>query len=375
MGRPGFPHALVAFCALAALPARASADEPAPPPPAAERPLELEELLSFLRKRNAERYAIRAPAGIDEARYLTIGGIEQWVTVRGRDRRNPVLLLLHGGPGDVTTPWSYAILEAWERRFTIVQWDQRGAGRTLRASGRAIAPTISVERLVDDGIEIVERVREQLGKRKVVLLGHSFGSILGIRMARRRPDLFHAYVGTAQVADAARAPAVAYAALLARARRAGDERALADLRRVGPPPYASGEGYAVQRRWANAFEGADTFLSSTIGLALVAPGGSTQALLDSAEGQMLSAGKLVPETATLRPADLGLELAVPVVFIQGADDFTTPTELARRYLEAIKAPRKAFVSLEGAGHFAVFMEPRRFLTELVRRVAPLARDE
>jgi pimeloyl-ACP methyl ester carboxylesterase len=326
-----------------------------------------DELASFLRARNAKQYAITSPNGIDEGSFVMLGGIEQWVTVRGRDRDNPVLLFLHGGPGDVTNPWSFALFAPWQRYFTVVQWDQRGAGRTLRKTGRKVAPTITVDRIVRDGIELAEHLRKRLGKDKIVLLGHSFGSIIGVLLARARPDLFLAYVGTGQVADEVRNYSAAYDALLKKARAVGDQTAIDELNRVGPPPYKSGEGFGVQRKWSNAFEGADQFLPGTIGLTLVAPGNSVQDLNDAVDGQILSGERLVPQTKSMGPKELGLEFAVPVFFIHGAEDFTTPTELARQYLESIKAPRKEFVPVQGGGHFAVFMKSDQFLKELVSR--------
>jgi pimeloyl-ACP methyl ester carboxylesterase len=327
-----------------------------------------EELASFLRTRNAKQFAINSPKGIDESGFVTLGDIEQWVTNRGQDRDNTVLLFLHGGPGDVTNPWAFALFAPWQKHFTVVQWDQRGAGRTLRKSGRKVAPTITVERIVQDGIELAEYLRKRFGKDKIVIVGHSFGSIIGLQMARARPDLFVAYVGTGQVADETRNYSVAYEALLKKARAVGDQTAVDELTRVGSPPYKSGEGYGVQRKWSNAFEGADQFLPGTIGLALVAPGYSVQDFNDSVDGQMLSGERLVPQTRSKGPKELGLEFGIPVFFIQGAEDFTTPTELARQYLESIKAPRKAFVPIEGGGHFAVFMKSDQFLKELVSRV-------
>jgi pimeloyl-ACP methyl ester carboxylesterase len=127
----------------------------------------------------------------------------------------------------------------------------------------------------------------------------------------------------------------------------------------------------VQRKWANAFEGADQFLWGTIGLTLVAPGSSVQDINDSVDGQMLSSERLVPQTKSSGPKDLGLEFSIPVFFIQGAEDFTTPTALARDYLDSIKAPRKGFVTINGGGHFAVFMHSDQFLQELVKLVGPL----
>jgi pimeloyl-ACP methyl ester carboxylesterase len=332
----------------------------------------LDELVSSIRARNARKYAISSPKGIDEAQYVKIGDIEQWITIRGWDRDNPVLLFLHGGPGDVTNPWTFALFAPWEKHFTVVQWDQRGAGRTLRKSGPAVAPTITVDRMVQDGIELTEYLLKHLGKKKIIIVGHSFGSILGVGMAKARPDLFYAYVGTGQVGDETKNYFVAYDALLKKAKAVGDQRAIEELSYAGPPPYESGDGYRVQWKWANAFEGVDEFLYGTLGLALVAPGKSVQDINDSGDGQVLSAERLVPQTKSMGPKELGLEFSIPMFFIQGAEDFTTPTSLARGYLDSIKAPRKEFVTIANGGHFAVFMHSDQFLQELVKRVRPLA---
>jgi len=253
-----------------------------------------------------------------------------------------------------------------------VQWDQRGAGRTLRRTGPAVVPTMTVDRMAQDGIEVAEYLRTHLQKDKIIVVAHSFGSILGLRMVLARPDFFYAYVGTGQVADEQRNYSVAYDALLKKAQATASQQALNDLHRVGPPPYKSGEGYRLQRKWANRFEGADQFLLGTIGLTLVAPGTSVQDMNDDADGQALSAERLVPQTTSLEQKDLGLNFAVPIFFLQGAQDFTTPTELARRYLASIKAPRKEFVPLRGGGHFAVFMNSDQFLEVLIKLVRPLA---
>jgi pimeloyl-ACP methyl ester carboxylesterase len=330
-----------------------------------------DQTLSFLRERNARQYAIDPAKGVDEASYVSIGGIEQWVTIRGEDRSNPVLLFLHGGPGDVTNPWSFAMFAPWEGHFTVVQWDQRGAGRTLSKSGPPVASTMTLDRMTQDGIELTEYLCEHLGKRKVILVAHSFGTILGLRMIRERPDLFFAYVGTGQVADETQNYTVAYEALLKKARAAGNQQALDELKSIGPPPYANGEGSGVQRKWANRFEGADRFLYGTLGLALVAPGYSVRDLSDSIDGQILSGERLVPQTRSETMKELGLKFAIPMFFFEGTEDFTTPTELARKYLEAIQAPRKEFVPISG-GHFAVFMNSDQFLRELVAHVLPLA---
>ena len=190
-------------------------------------------------------------------------------------------------------------------------------------------------------------------------------------MAKKRPELFYAFVGTGQVADPARNYSVAYAALMEKASREGNSRALQELNEVGPPPYKDGKGFAVQRKWANLFEGGDVCIASMLGFALTAPGYLLGDINDWFEGQSVSAEHLVPQTSVLDPKLLGGEFAVPVFVIQGAEDFTTPTSLAKNYLKSLHASRKAFATIDGAGHFAVFTKQDVFLKELRARVLPL----
>ncbi len=271
----------------------------------------------------------------------------------------------------MTNPWSFAMFAPWEAQFTVVQWDQRGAGKTLSKSGPSVAPTMTLDRMTRDGIELTEYLCKHLGKRKVVLLAHSFGTIMGLRMIRDRPDLFFAYVGTGQVADETRSYTVAYEALLKKAQAIGNQPAIGELKSIGPPPYTSGQGYQVQRKWSNRFEGADRFLYGTLGLTLAAPGGSVRDINDSVDGQIFSGEQLVPQARSETMKELGLKFAIPIFFFEGTEDFTTPTDLARKYLEGIQAPRKEFVPIPG-GHFAMFMNSDQFLKELVAHVLPLA---
>jgi len=326
----------------------------------------------FVRARNARDYAINTPNGIDEAKYIEVGGIQQWITIRGEDRNNPVLLFLHGGPGDATNPWGYAGFRLWLKHFTVVQWDQRGAGRTFGKNRDAPREAITIARMTQDGVELADVLRKQLGKDKIVLVGHSWGSILGVHMVKARPELFSVFVGTGQVGDQATSYTVAHQELLKKAAALGDERALRELREVGPPPYADGRGYGVQRRWSNFFEGADAFIASMMGFALVAPGYTLRDLNDWFDGQIVSSQRLVPQTSTLEAGTLTGDFAVPVLVIQGAEDFTTPTRLARSFVDSIRAPAKWFVTIDG-GHFAVFMKTSAFLDQLVARVLPLTR--
>ena len=359
-------EALLALGALALSSSSSSRDSPAIPDNEFRK---FEKYNNFVRKRHADDYAITTPNGINQAKYLNIGGIQQWVTVRGEDLDNPVVLLLHGGPGDCTNPWGYAGFRTWLKDYTIVQWDQRGAGRTLGRNGLAIANTVTIDRMVQDGVELADAVRTWLRKNQIVLLGHSWGSVLGALIARKAPQFFQAYVGTGQVGHTAGAYDVAFTALLAEARVRGEGRAIRELQEIGPPPYKDGRGYQVQRRWSNFFEGADAFIASMVGFALTAPGYTIRDVNDWSDGMVLSAEKLISQENALSPALLGGRFKLPVFVIQGEADFTTPASLAKAFVDHLEAPRKAFVTIKG-GHFAVFMHSPEFLRQLSALLVP-----
>jgi proline iminopeptidase len=132
---------------------------------------------------------------------VRIGGIDQWVSIRGDDRRNPVLIVLHGGRGYVDMPMSWWFGRGWEEYFTVVYWDQRAAGKTYLPNDPATTKlTLTLERMVADAEELITWVRRDLGKQKVFLLGHSFGSYLGVQIAQRHPEWLYAYIGVGQLA-------------------------------------------------------------------------------------------------------------------------------------------------------------------------------
>src|SRR5262249_30221505 len=196
---------------------------------------------------------LATPIGIDEGVFVSVGGIEQWITIRGRARSNPLLLLLHGGPGNAFQSFTRRTFLDWEREFTVVQWDQRGAGKTFGRSG-PVGGDVTLDRMVLDGAEVAEFVRRRLGKEKVILLGLSWGSVLGVHLAKARPDLFSAYVGTGQVVSRRAGKLQAYTQLMAEAWARQDARAQHELAAIGPPPYDSTAKSLVHTRWANRYE-------------------------------------------------------------------------------------------------------------------------
>ena len=176
-------------------------------------------------------HAQRSAQRIEEAAFITIGGIEQWITIRGDDRRNPVLLLLHGGPGDVQSPF-VATYAPYEKDFVLVQWDQRGMGRTFAKNGVA---GVTLEKLVADGIALAKQLHTRFPRAPLILFGHSWGSIIATGMVQQRPDLFTAYVGTGQVTSWAGMVQFQFDFLKERYKEKGDAAALATLEAIGQP--------------------------------------------------------------------------------------------------------------------------------------------
>ena len=326
---------------------------------------------AYLQHQNAQLLAIRNPNGIDEGIYVEVGGIEQWVQIRGQDRNNPVILCLHGGPGASWLPLTPLFMQ-WERRFTVVQWDQRGAGKTVETTGDAVAETMSVDRMAQDGLEVSEFLRNHLHKKKLILLGHSWGSILGIRMVKKRPDLFSAYIGTGQVSNVRRSLQLANDEAFRKARAADDSRAVRELQRIGPPPYDGPENLLALFHWLGSYGGESDRIavSSLGGLMFGAPNYSLWDIYNRARGfTRVPTWRLYREILSTDLSRLGPNFNVPIYFFQGADDEITLTAVTREYFDSIVGPHKEFVLLEGAGHFAVWSMHDRFLQELEARLS------
>jgi len=313
---------------------------------------------------------IRTPNGIAERGFVRIGGIDQWVTIRGQNRRNPAILVLHGGPGDADSQLAY-LLRPWERDFTVVQWDQRGAGRTYGRYGDG-TPDMTLDRLIEDGAEVADYVRKRLGQPKIILLGHSWGSALGVQLLERHPGLFSAYVGTGQIVDTADLDRDRYAYVLSRLIADHRNAAVAQLRRLGPPPYRTDAQDEAVRSWLNRYlaEADKTYLYTSMAVMMRNPNdgfGDVQTLMKGHLSFSLPKMRQAYEAIDL-PA-LGYDMPAPFFVIDGRDDRLTPPALAEAYFQKIRAPRKAMV-LIGGGHFAFLSNAGAFLDVLDRQVRP-----
>ncbi|HWA03709.1 MAG TPA: alpha/beta hydrolase [Rhizomicrobium sp.] len=323
---------------------------------------------------------IVTPRGIEESRSVDINGTRQWISVRGRDRDNPILLFLHGGPAAPEMPTAWTFQGPWEDYFTVVQWDQRGAGKTYNANDPAkIAPTMTLAQMNDDVDAMVRHLLAAYGRKKIFVLGHSWGSILGLSLARRHPEWLYAYVGMGQVIDPARAEHESYLAALAEARARGDATAIRELGAIAPYPGKDGslplDKIDIERKWSVKFGGLAYGRDSyafyyRAGRLSPDYGDADFEAID--KGSELSLPKLLPAMAATDFED-ATEFRCPIVMFEGRHDETTPSGVAEEWFGRVRAPAKKWVWFENSAHLMQIEEPGRVLVHLVEDVLPLAR--
>ena len=318
-------------------------------------------------RRVAKALTITTPNGIVEERYVRLGGVDQWVLIRGEDRDNPVLVVLHGGPGwpnAVFTP----VLRAWERHFTVVQWDHRGVGKSRRRNGAPTPGEMTFDQRVDDAVELVQFLRRHLHTDTVVLLAESMGTLTGTALVRRRPDLFSAYVVTDLYVDMVRNEADKYKLTLDRLRAAGKTKAIGALQRIGGDPTRWDlRAWNTNMAWAFRTNTPTANLDRRLllPLALSSPLYSLRDLYHLIVGFSDATRQMFDQIIAYDARRLGTRFDVPVLVVQGDSDVITLTTLAGEYVDDVDAPDKRMALIADAGHFAAFTHPDAFLAELL----------
>ena len=309
---------------------------------------------------------------IAEVAYRRLGGLDQWVMIRGESVANPPLILLHGGPGWTETGFFRHFNAPLEKSFTAVYWDQRGAGKSFdRAIPRS---SMTIEQFICDLDELVDGVCQRLGKTQVAIFGHSWGSVLGVLYAARFPEKVAAYVGCGQIGDWAAAEAGSYEFALAEARRVGNRRAVRKLRAIGPPPYAAAAVFS-ERTWVSRFEG-QMRPRALWKLARAVLGGQESSIFElpsTWRGFRFSMNAMWADVSRLNLIELAPALRMPVFFFLGRKDHFVPPETSAAYFDALTAPSKKLVWYEHSGHEMFVDEPDKFnavMTESVRPALP-----
>lgn len=308
-----------------------------------------------------------APAQrIEEAGYVQVGGIEQWVTIRGDDARKPVLLLLHGGPGDVQSPF-VSVYAPYEHDFVLVQWDQRGGGRTFAKNGQA---GVTQDKLVADGIDLATQLRKRFPKQMLAVMGHSWGSIIATSLVQQRPELFDAYVGTGQVAAWADTVQFQFDFLKARYREQRSAEGLARLEVIGKPdPKNVAQYFGFSRPIRQNMNPSDTAWFADMKATAMANGETDETIKAAGDGMNASGAALIGVTVTTDLPTTAASFKLPYYVIQGRHDLFAPTPLAEAYFAKVSAPKKQLVVIEDGGHFALATHAKEFaaaLKEMVR---------
>ena len=301
---------------------------------------------------------------VAEIQRVNINGTKQFVTIRGRDRRNPVLLWLHGGPGSTSMPFYMYYNASLEDQFTVVYWDQRGSGKSY--SSRIPPETMTLDQFVADTHALTKWLQQRFNQRKIVLVGHSWGGLLGMHVIAKHPDDYQAFMAVSPISNRPGSEQVSYEFTLNNAQQKQDAGALATLQQIGPPENGLYKGglpaLKQQRALVQKYGGVvHTYLKM--------PG--SQIYLRSKEYSLLSLLKVnkiqrlhSPMIQTLWPAiDLKKQVPavnVPIYFCLGRYDNNCPSTLVADYFESVQAPYKELIWFDGSAHLPCWEEPQKF---------------
>ncbi len=312
------------------------------------------------------------PNSVTSLEQVTLGGSEQWITIRGKDVSNPVLLFLAGGPGGSELAWTRRYLGALEDHFVVVNWDQPGTGKSYGAVDIA---ALTPERFVSDAHELTLLLRERFGQDKIYVLGESWGTILGTWLVQRYPEDFHAYIASAQMVYTTLNDQMGYEFALDMARQEDNVALLEQLERTGAPPYTGDGNFWTYAGYLNV-------LNSYMYRNAAGEGGSDNRLFDvllAPEYGLIDKVNWVRgldqvfSTVYPRLGEIDFmtnvpSLDVPVYFLEGRWDVNAMASLVEAYHNRLDAPVNRLIWFENSGHTPLYEEPTRFVDVMVNTV-------
>jgi pimeloyl-ACP methyl ester carboxylesterase len=304
---------------------------------------------------------------ISEKVRVTINGVEQGMFVISQQAANPVLLFLHGGPGMPEYFLTQQYPTGLEEHFTVVWWEQRGAGLSYQAG--TPPETMTAEQFVSDTIEVTNYLRHRFGQDKIYLMGHSWGSYIGIQAAARAPELYHAYIGVAQIAYQLKSENLAYAYMLEQYRANGNARMVRILESAPvtmsvplPPAYDAARDEAMHGLGIGTTRDMRSVVSGIFFPSWQSPAYTLREKINLWRGKVFSRSSslwnemLAADLSTQVPA-----LDLPVYFFHGRYDYTVSYTLSQVYFEGLDAPVKGFYTFDESAHSPMFEEPAQTL--------------
>ena len=294
--------------------------------------------------------------------YLKLGGVKQWVLLRGSNINNPILIFLHGGPGISEHGLFRYYNKELEDNFIVAGWDQRGCGKSYN---RSIPPeSLKIDTFISDLHQLIQYLKKRFGKNKVYLLGKSWGSILGTMYASRYPEDVTAYIGVGQVANVKESEKLGYEFTLQEAKKRNDKKALYELKKIESPPGSTIKDVGIERKWVTKFGGSvygrTDYLMHWVPKILSVDEYSWIDLIRFMLGHKMSFKLLWPEIFNTNLFEQVPNLKVPVYFLLGRHDHQTSSKLASEYFEKLEAPKKELIWFENSGHNPPFEEPEKF---------------
>ncbi|UNC91414.1 alpha/beta fold hydrolase [Candidatus Contubernalis alkaliaceticus] len=330
----------------------------------------------YQRYQNVQAFGIDTPEGIQSLEQVTLGEVEQWISIRGHDQNNPVLLFLHGGPGSSVIPIVRHFNSGLEEYFVVVNWDQRGAGKSYNPD--IPVDSMNIEQFVSDTLELTHLLQERFEQEKIYLMGHSWGTIIGTPAVQQQPELYHAFIGVGQAVNFKEGEKISYNYTLDAAYRLGDEKAIQQLEDIGPPPYLGDDFHnriVVQRTWLQKFGGLDyTERNPTrsdinyVWLFLTAPEYSLGDTVNMLKGGQFSFRALWEQLHQFNYIEEIPRLEVPVYFLMGRHDYVTVFELVEEYYDKLEAPHKELIWFDNSAHSPNFEEPERFVEVVTQKI-------
>ena len=318
------------------------------------------------------------PGSIASLERVKLGGVDQWLIIRGQSVDKPVLLFLSGGPGGSEAGRVLRFNQELEKHFVVVIWEQRGCGKSYPSLNPKSA--LTVDQYTADIIELTNLLRERFDEEKIYLVGHSWGTIIGVRAAQERPDLFHAYIGTAQMVNVRETDQIIYQMVMEHSRQTGDTKFVQTLEAQGEPPYLGkspirpystlfGREYSIYE-FPNIKSEEYRRDGDILMLMLKQPEYGWLDRVYYLLGLMNTFNAVYPQ---LQDMDFRLDathLDLPVYLILGRHDMNNPYRIPEEYFNLLQAPSKQLYFFEDSGHGMIWEEAEKFHDLMINVVLP-----
>lgn len=288
-------------------------------------------------------------AGINSGEAVNIGGIKQWITLKGVSDANPILLFLHGGPGSSAMAYAERFTGELQKHFVVVQWDQRESGATKKLNASKEALTLNVfER---DAVELINYLRNRFDRNKIFLMGHSWGGFLGMTVAVRHPELLTCYIAMCPMIHQIESERMSLEMMVEKAKKDRNNEATAELSRIRIP-FENGEQLYYHRKWLAILMGQKPPSKSYV----ISWSATWLALFNEA-----SRVNFLVEAP---------EIGCPIYFFEGSKDYQTHFKLLEGYYEKVKADKKELFWFTNSAHLVNLTEPVKMQEIIINRILP-----